>query len=259
MEELKNLDIRGITAEAAARIGGMAREQRTGGWNRRAAGTPLVITPDQIRRHLLYSVWAGCLDVLAGREGAGADGAMTAELALAELIRRGVPRESVRVRESSFRLRLPNSEYRMYRRGAAETVACPWPSDLWSVVRIGGERFADFLQYFDSRVPEIAAEVPAILEAVRLRELEERKARMEREIRRTTVRSLLEQSLAPLGLTAGFSLGEDGRVTLDLSRLETARLEVPLEELPAVLRSPEPVLAALAAEPARIFDKDEDY
>ena len=259
MDRLKNIDIRGITAEAAARIGGMALEQRTGGWNRRPVVTPVVVTPDQIRRHLLSSVWAGCLDALAGRDGAEADGAMTAELALAELIRRGVPRGSIRVREGSFRLTLANSEYRMYRRGAAETVACPWPSDLWSVVRVGGECFADFLQYFDARVPEIVAEVPAILETIRQRQLEGKKAKMEREIRKTAVRSLLEQCLGPLGITAGFRLGEDGRVTLDLSRMESARLEFPLEKLTEVLRDPASVLTMLITEPARVYCTDEDF
>jgi len=254
MDALKNLDIRGITAEAAARIGGMALEQRTGGWYIRPAVSHVAVTPDQIRRHLLSSVWAGCLDALASREGAEADGVMTAELALAELIRRGVPRGSIRVREGSFRLRLANSEYRMYRRGAAETVACPWPSDLWSVVRVGGERFADFLQFFDASVPEIVAEVPAILESIRKRELEEKKARMEREIRKTTVRSLLEQHLLPLGLSASFSLGEDGLVTLEMSRVESARLVVPLEDLAETLGDPESVLLMLTAGPARIAD-----
>ena len=258
MDKLKNLDIRGITAEAAARIGGMALEKRTGGWNRRPVVTPVVVTPGLVQRHLLSSVWAGCLDALAGRDGAEADGAMTAELALAELIRRGVPRESVRVREGSFRLRLENSEYRIYRRGAAETVACPWPSDLWSVVRVGGECFADFLQYFDARVPEIVAEVPAILETIRKRQLEEKKARMEREIRKTTVRSLLEQHLLPLGLSVSFSLGEDGLVTLEMSRQESARLVVPLEDLAGTLGDPESVLLMLTAEPARVYCTDED-
>lgn len=259
MDKLKNLDIRGITAEAAARIGGMALEKRTGGWNRRPVVTPVVVTPGLVQRHLLSSVWAGCLDALAGRDGAEADGAMTAELALAELIRRGVPRESVRVREGSFRLRLENSEYRIYRRGAAETVACPWPSDLWSVVRVGGECFADFLLLFDASIPEIVAEVPAILETIRKRELEGKKARMEREIRKTTVRSLLEQHLLPLGLSVSFSLGEDGLVTLEMSRQESARLVVPLEDLAGTLGDPESVLLMLTAEPARVYCTDEDF
>lgn len=259
MDKLKNLDIRGITAEAAARIGGMALEQRTGGWYIRPSVTHVVVTPDQIRRHLLSTVWAGCLDALASREGTEAEGAMTAELALAELIRRGVPRGSIRVREGSFRLRLANSEYRMYRRGAAETVACPWPSDLWSVVRVGGERFADFLQVFDASVPEIVAEVPAILESIRKRELEEKKARMEREIRKTTVRALLEQSLKPLGLSAGFEIDGEDKLTLDLSRVETGRLVIPLDELPGMLDDPASFLAMLVTEPARVFYKDEDF
>ena len=260
MDGMKDLDIRGITAEVAARIGGMDLEQRTGGWyQRRPTVTRVVVTPDMVRRHLLSSVWAGCLDALGRQEGEKADRAMTAELALAELIRRGVPRESIRIREGSFRVKLENSEYRIYRRGAAETTACPWPSDLWSVVRLGGERFAEFILFFDSHVPEIVAEVPAILETIRDRETEERKRTMEREIRETTVRSLLEQHLKPLGLSAGFLVGEDGCVTLTLKRTESARLEVPMEELPELLSDTETVLGSLFTEPARIYDENEAY
>ena len=84
MEELKNLDIRAITAEAAARISGIPLEKWTGGWNRHPSLIHVVVTPEQIRRHLLSSVWAGCLDALAAQDGTRADGPMTAELALAE-------------------------------------------------------------------------------------------------------------------------------------------------------------------------------
>ena len=84
MDGMKDLDIRGITAEVAARIGGMDLEQRTGGWyQRRPTLTRVVVTPDMVRRHLLSSVWAGCLDALSGQDREEADKAMTAELALA--------------------------------------------------------------------------------------------------------------------------------------------------------------------------------
>lgn len=259
MEELKNLDICEIIAEAAARIGGMDLVHRTGGWNqRRPTVTRVVVTPDKVRRHLLSSVWAGCLDALCQQDGEAADKAMIAELSLAEMRRRGVPRESIKVREGSFRLKLENSEYRIYRRGK-ETVACPWPSDLWSVIRIGGEHFADFLQFFDAHVPEIVSEVPAIMETIRLRELEEKRAHMEREIRNTTIRSLFDQYLKPLGLSVVFQLDEDNTVTLDLSRHESARLVIPLEELPERLRDTESILETLIAQSPDIYDQDEGY
>jgi hypothetical protein len=83
---------------------------------------------------------------------------------------------------------------------------------------------------------------------------------MEREIRETTVRSLLEQHLKPLGLSAGFLVGEDGCVTLTLKRTESARLEdIPMEKLPELLSDTEAVLDALFTEPARIYDENEAY
>ena len=245
MEEPKNLDIRTIISEAATRIK----------YQKRTTVTQVVATPDMVRRHLLSSVWAGCLDAL---EGTVTDEPMTIELALAELMRRGVPRESIYVWESSFRLRLENSEYRIYKRGT-EIVACPWPSDLWSVVRIGGESFADFLLYFDVHVPEILAEVPAILETIRQRELEEKQAQIEKKIMKTTVKALLEQYLKPLGLSAGFRLDEDGKVTLDLRRLQSGHLEIPLVELSEILNDQDSLLASLVEEPARVFEADMDF
>ena len=239
MEALKNLDIRGIAAEAAARIAGTA-----GGRGGVTGGT--------IRRHLLSSVWADCLSALEE----DAVPATVAEPALAELMRRGLPRERIQVREQSFRLRLENSEYRIHRTGGAGTVACPWPSDRWSVVRLGGERFADFLLLFDASIPEIVSQVPAILGAIRERELEERRREMARGIGKAAVRSLLEQHLLPLGLSARFSLGEDGLVTLEMSRQESARLVVPLEDLAGTLGDLESVLLMLTAGPARIVDGD---
>ena len=156
----------------------------------------------------------------------------------------------------TFRLRLENSEYRIHRTGGAGTVACPWPSDRWSVVRLGGERFADFLLLFDASIPEIVSQVPAILGAIRERELEERRREMARGIGKAAVRSLLEQHLLPLGLSARFSLGEDGLVTLEMSRQESARLVVPLEDLAGTLGDLESVLLMLTARPARIVDGD---
>lgn len=260
MDELNNLDIRGITAEAAARIAGMDLEKRDRGWNPcHPSVVRITVTPDLVRRHLLTSVWASCLDAIQKQVGERADGTMTVEQALAELIRRGVPRKSIQVRKSSFRLKLDNLEYRIYKRNVTETVACPWPADLWSVVRIDGIRFADFLQFFDAHVPEIVAEVPAILNIIHERELEGRKQEMAREIRKTTVRALLEQYVKPLGLSAGFRIAEDGMVTLELTRRESACLEIPLKALPEALRDTDSILAELTAKPADIFDEDDAF
>ena len=85
MEALKNLDIRGIAAEAAARIAGTA-----GGRGGVTGGT--------IRRHLLSSVWADCLSALEE----DAVPATVAEPALAELMRRGLPRERIQVRQQNI-------------------------------------------------------------------------------------------------------------------------------------------------------------
>jgi hypothetical protein len=238
----------------------MDLKKRDRGWNPcHPSVIRITVTPERVRRHLLTSVWASCLDALQKQVGERAEGTMTVELALAELIRRGVPRENIHVRKSSFRLKLDNLEYRIYKRDFTEIVASPWPADLWSVVRIDGVRFADFLQFFDAHVPEIVAEVPGILETIHERELEERKQEMARDIRKTTVRALLEKYVKPLGLSAGFRIAEDGMVSLELTRRESACLEIPLEALPEVLRNTDMILAELTAKPVDIFDEDDAF
>ena len=253
----KELDFRGFIADAAARIAGMDLERRPMAWYHSRTDTArIVVTPDMVRRHLLTSVWNACLDALGEEKDLPP---MNAERTMAELFRHLVPRENIQVREGAFRLRLDNCEYCIFRRDGQETVARPRPSELWSVIRIGPERFADFLLRFDAHVPEILAEVPSVLEAIHEREREEQKRKMELEIRKTAVRALIKQYLEPMDLSVGFKIEEDGQVELFLKRIETARLRIAMEYLPETLGDTAWILSALTPEPVRIDDEDEVY
>ena len=73
------------------------------------------------------------------------------------------------------------------------------------------------------------------------------------------VTSVYTPYLKPLGLSVVFQLDEDNTVTLDLSRHESARLVIPLEELPERLRDTESILETLIAQSPDIYDQDEGY
>ena len=240
-----------IIDEEIDRIGHKDFTRRAGSWFR-PTYTRIKVTPAMARQELLYAVWAKCLSVLNQEQAE----MLAAEKALAELQRRGVPRDRIQFRSNSFRLRLENGEYRIYKRGATEIVACPWPADSWQPVRLSGERFADFLQFFDAHVPEIDAAVPSILELIHERELEDKKQEMERSIKTATIRSLAEEFLLPLGISVSFQLKEDDRVAVMMTRTENGQMELPLEELADRLRDTASVLAALKSEPATILDAD---
>ncbi len=214
--------------------------------------TRIEVTPTMARQELRYAVWAKLLSVLEQEQAEF----LAAEKALVELQRRGVPRDHIRYRSNSFRLRLENGEYRIYKRGAADIVACPWPAYDWQSVRLSGERFADFLQFFDAHLPVIDAAVPSILEFIHERELEEKKQEMERKIKTATIRSLAEEFLLPLGISVSFQLKDDDRVAAMMTRTENGQMELPLEELAERLRDTASVLAALQTEPATILNAD---
>ena len=233
------------------RIGHKDFTRRAGSWFK-PTDTRIEVTPAMIRLELQYGVWTKYLKVLNQEQ----TEPLAAEKALAELQRRGVPRDRIQFRSNSFRLRLENGEYRIYKRGAAEIVACPWPADSWQPVRLTGERFADFLQFFDAHLPEIDAAVPSILELIHERELEDKKQEMERSIKTATIRSLAEEFLLPLGISVSFQLKEDDRVAVTMTRTENGQMDIPLEELAERLRDTASVLAALQTEPATILNAD---
>lgn len=247
----QELDLRGIIDREVERIGQKDFKRRAGSWFR-PTYTRIEVTPAMARQELLYAVWTKCLAALNQDQAE----ILAAERALAELQRRGVPRDRIQFRSNSFRLRLENGEYRIYKRGAADVVSCPWPADSWQIVRLPGERFADFLQFFDAHVPEIDAAVPSILELIHEREMEEKKREMERKIKTATIQSLAEEFLLPLGISVSFQLKENDRVAVMMTRTENGKMEVPIEELSERLRDTASVLAALTSEPATILDAD---
>ena len=168
------------------------------------------------------------------------------EKALSVLIRRKALQERVVCKKHSFRIRLENGQYRAYREEGTEYIrACPWPAEKRYIIQITGGRFADFLLQFDAAIPGMLSRVPAIVDAIRTRELEERKESLEAELKERVIQSVVDQILKPLGLSARYQMKDNDIISLEISQRLSAHLELPLWELPERLKDADAVMAML--------------
>ena len=188
------------------------------------------VTPEQVERILLDKVWGKAIGMLNSQ--CPATEPMAVEKAIALLVKKKAVRERIDFRKNSFRLELANGRYRAYKHAATGIVtACPWPAERQHPVEISGECFANFLLRFDAVVPEILALVPGIIAARKQQALEEKKRKMEKDLKEQALASLIRQYLEPLGLDVMYEVGDDGMVTMDVMRTLTARFELPLDQM----------------------------
>lgn len=234
--------LKAITAEAALEISNMSLEHRGGFLNRYV--TRVDTSPENIRQMLQETVWAKCIEKINALNLDTEP--LAVEKALSVLIKRKALKERVACKRRSFRIQLANSQYRAYREEGTDYIrACPWPAKKQYVIRISGGRFADFLLQFDAGILEMLSRVPAIMDAIRTRELEERKELIETELKERVITSVIDQFLKPLGLNTSYVVGEGDRVILDISQVLSAHLEIPLWQLPEKLKDVEAVMAML--------------
>jgi hypothetical protein len=125
---------------------------------------------------------------------------------------------------------------------------------------MSGTMFADFILQFDAEIPEMVSRIPEIIEVLKMRELEERKRRMENELKEQVLRSLIEQYLKPIGLSVRYKLDEGDMVSMDISQTLTAHLEMPLAQMMDKLKDADAFKALLQAEeePEIVIDDEDD-
>ena len=258
---MKRIDFKTITAEVVAALSSLPLEQQA---NRRVHGhmtnlsnPPVAIryTPDEIRSSLINGVWTKGVAVLNGDR---TDcNPLEGEKALAILTRKGMVTENVQFKRNSFRLKLKNAEYRIYKYGGTGFEACPWPSLTWCPVTVSGEEFAEFLAAFDSEIPEIESNLDTVMARIKARELEMTRQKKERELKDKLVKSLVLSLLAPLGLSTTYSISEGDIVSLDLRKVMTAHLDIPLEKLAETLKDTAGIEEALSVERPRTYNDDD--
>lgn len=107
-----------------------------------------------LRDSLVDNVWNACLKHLTGSQ--KENGPLDAEKVICGLIRRGVSRDMMPFKGNSFRIRLDNYEYRVYKRASG------FAARLWNTagnalreLKVDPDEFAGFLLEFDQWVPEM--------------------------------------------------------------------------------------------------------
>ena len=242
---MEGIDFKAITAEVTTELGRMPLARKTGGWHRSYV-TRIPVTPDSIKSGLLFSVWEKCFEIL-NSQGKN-DEPLAVEKALTILTRADVIKEKIQFKKNSFRVQLANSQYRIYKTSDTYVYACPWPSDRKCRVHVSGETLADFMMSFDEEVPAIVSQVSTIMATISARELEEKKHLMEEEIKDKLVQSLIDQYLKPLGLSAMYNVGAGDVVVLDLKKVVSTHIEVPLCQLANKLKDTAAIVDSLRVE-----------
>ena len=240
---MESIDFKAITNEVVAELSNMPLEKRTGGWHRGYV-TRIQVSPESIRSTLLFSVWEKCFGLL--NEHVETDDLLAVEKALTVMTRKGVAKDKIQFRKNSFRVQLENGQYRIYKMGDTNVYACPWPSEKRCRILVFGEALADFMIRFDAEIPHIVSHVSAIMAAIRARELEETKLMMEDEIKDNLVKTLIDEYLKPLGLSVLYHIGEGDIVSMDLKKVLSAHIEIPLGELADKLKDTAGVVDSLA-------------
>ena len=209
--------------------------------------------PGIIRRMLLNIVWGKCTEILNTQE--PEKDPLIAEKAISVLMKRGAIVDRIICKKESFRIKLENSQYRVFKNLPEGLIySCPWPRENVYVIKTSGERFADFIEQFDAAIPEIVSYIPDIIKTLRKLELDEMTKRTEEEFKRSVLQSLIKQFLEPLGLSIEYCLKEGDVVSIDIKKNLSAHLEMPLEQMILAIKDTDAIQAML--KPHRSIDKD---
>lgn len=160
------------------------------------------------------------------------------------LIRSGVPATAIEARHKHLTVSLTNGEYRIYREPSGSgsgtfRILRPENSPVIKA-NLTSQGLADLLLEFDSAldgVEDVMRKLMQDLKAVDFRKQVEAKSR---DIERTTIKTLLDTVLAPLGIIGYFNI-KDGVVSLRLVKALQADLEMPFDEMAGFLSDPQKV------------------
>ena len=187
---------------------------------------------------LVNSMYNGVINVLLTSPRKDKTAPRAEEVAV-ELIRSGVPKDSIRARFLYIEVQLENGTYFLYRTGRPKgTVQVDWNGNRCVVqTTLSPKELAETLQGLDGLLPQLEACGEELL--VRMRA--ELKAE---EIQRTAVKKQLEAVLPALGIACAFDVKDDN-IHLQLSRVFQGKVDLPLTELADFLSDPDRILATV--------------
>ena len=174
------------------------------------------------------------------------------EETVAELVRKGLPKEDVMAGFKHLTAFLPNAAYRLYR------LTSGYPSGTIRIsrdncnaeIRSGYEpkELAEFIHLLDPLLPKINEAAEALYQEIN-REIIRKQAEIKAlEIAKQAVEAQLAAVLPDMGISFKFNISDD-KVRLDLTRMFKACIDIPLTELSNLLSDPERIESALKAVP----------
>ena len=250
LEQMESIDFKKITEEVVSVLSNMPLKKETGmRYRRYLVDTP--ISYALIKSLLVFGVWEKSLRLLNGN--GGEFGPLAIEEVIASLKRKGKLKGEIRFKKNSFTIKMENSQYRIYKYPDYpvnhNVLACPWPcpSEMGKyLIPFVGEPLVDFMIRFDEELPNIVSHVSTVLEVIRARKMEETKSKMEKQLKDNLIQSLIDQYLKPLGVTAFFSVNTDDMVSLDLQKVMTSHIEIPLDQIVDKLKDTAGITDSLA-------------
>ena len=180
--------------------------------------------------------------------------------AVAALIEKGIPKEDILFRNTTFHVTLPHCKFRIRRTTDGGTKAGPMIMCKGQVsyeyldIHLLPEAFAEVALAFDSLIDRIRDRASHEFGIIREIRLEEEKKEKARKIMNDTICAILEATLKPLGINYSFE-ENDGKVHLLLTQTRKAEMDIPMENLYDTLMDGKAVLESLS--PAEAIELDE--
>ena len=164
------------------------------------------------------------------------------------LIRSGVPEAAVKVCHKHLTISLSNSTFRIYREpsgcgSGSIRILSPGTSPVIHL-DISSQALAELTLELDAALDDVNAVMASLKEKIKEEDLRRQVEAKTRDIERTTLNTLLDTVLAPLGIIGYFNI-KDGVVSLRLVKALQADLEMPFDEMAGFLADPQKVNDAL--------------
>lgn len=184
------------------------------------------------------------------------------EETMVELIRSGVPADSVSAGYRYLTANLPNAKYRVYRStsGYAPGTLRIVHGNIEATTRTcySPKETAEFILLIDPLLPEVFKAGDALfLDISRL--IKQRQAEQKAmEIAKKAVDMQLAAVLPGMNIACTYRVKGD-KVSLKLTRELKASIDIPLEELAGLLSDPERIESALMPVPVKDVDEEHDF
>ena len=248
----KEIDIDGILEEKVTELGGRKYFYRD--------FPETEIKKGEIRSEMESYVW----QALVGKLSDDPTMRVPAEAVVAEMIRQGLDKDSVRYGNNAYKIRFGLRRYKIIRDEDGFS-AGPYSEDCHGQIRtccivgITPKDFCALVSAFDSLCPQIEAAVERLAESFRQEALEKKKLAISASITRKTVEALIREHLTPADLGCTYEINEDGTVTFCIERTLSTEFTLPMEKIAEKLKDPGKIISEMTVCRPEEMDDDDGF